>query len=253
MRFRFFRPLHGWREFVHEVIIVVIGVLLALAGAQMIEDWRWHLEVGSTRQAIANELVEAANQAAMRLAVEDCSRDRIGELAARLKASNGRWSADPMPLALGAQPTPHWDNRSMGQVYSEPLVGWPQDAWDTAKSAGVLDHMSREEAASYSAVYGEIAGIRDFQNQELLLESSLSLLSTNQQLDSRSRNDALGKLGELDALNATNAGLSSLMIDQMKGLHLRVDSARYSHQLKEMIEAARKYRGNCVKDVQVQF
>lgn len=33
MLFRLPQPLHGWREFVHEVIIVVIGVLLALAGA----------------------------------------------------------------------------------------------------------------------------------------------------------------------------------------------------------------------------
>ena len=30
MRFRFIRPLHGWRELIHEVIIVVIGALLAL-------------------------------------------------------------------------------------------------------------------------------------------------------------------------------------------------------------------------------
>jgi hypothetical protein len=253
MRFRFFRPLHGWREFIHEIIIVVIGVLLALAGAQMIEDWRWNWQVGSTRQAIANELEEAANQAALRISVEDCNRDRIGELAARLKASNGRWIADPMPLATGAQPTPHWDNRSMGRVYSVPLVGWSQDAWDTAKSSGVLDHMSRKEAASYSEVYGEIAAIRDYQNQELLLESSLSFLSADQQLDGQSRNDALGKLGQLDALNATNAGLSSLMIDQMKSLHLQVDRPRNSTLLKETIAHQRRYRGNCVKDVQVQF
>lgn len=89
MRFRFFRPLHGWREFVHEIIIVVIGVLLALAGAEMVEAWRWQWQVQSTRQSIANELVLNANQAAQRLAVEDCLRDRIGELVARLKSSNG--------------------------------------------------------------------------------------------------------------------------------------------------------------------
>ena len=113
--------------------------------------------------------------------------------------------------------------------------------------------MSREEAASYSEVYGEIAGIRDFQNQELLLESNLSFLSSDQQLDDRSRNDALGKLGELDALNATNAGLGSFIIDQMKGLHLHVDRASSAERLKQEIASARKWRGNCVKDVEVQF
>jgi hypothetical protein len=247
------KPLHGWREFVGEVGIIVLGVLIALGFEQIVDQWRWHREVRSTRQAIANELVEAANQGAMRIAVEDCLRDRIGELAARLNASKGPWTAAPMPLAPGAESTPHWDNRGMGRVYAVPLVGWSQDAWDTAKSAGVLDHMSRDEAASYSEVYGEIAGIRDFQNQELLLESSLSFLSADQQLDDRSRNDALGKLGQLDALNATNAGLSGLIVEQMKGLHLHVDRANSADQLNQEISRARKWRGKCVKDVQIQF
>jgi len=247
------KPLHGWREFVGEVGIIVLGVLIALGFEQLVDQWRWHREVESTRQAIANELVDAATQGAMRIAVEDCLRDRIRELAARLNTSHGRWIADPLPLAPGAQPTPHWDNRSMARVYAVPLVGWSQDAWDTAKSAGVLDHLSRDEATSYSQVYGEIAGIRDYQNQELLLESNLSFLSADQRLDDRSRNDALGKLGQLDSLNATNAGLSSLIIEQMKSLNLHVDRASSAERLKQEIDRAREWRGKCVKDVQVQF
>lgn len=253
MRFRFFRPLHGWREFIHEIVIVVIGVLLALAGAQLIEDWRWQQKVGSTRQSIANELQQNALQAGLRLAVENCLRDRIGELATRLKASGGRWQADPISAGPNARPTPHWDNRSMGRVYTIPLVGWPQDAWDTAKSAGVVDHMSHEEAAVLSEIYGAIAGIRDFQNQELSIESSLAFLSTDEQLDSGARNEALAKLGQLDALNTTNAGLSDLILQQMKGLHLRIDGARISADLKEEIAAARASRGECVVDVRVQL
>lgn len=247
------KPLHGWRAFVGEVGIIVLGVLIALGFEQLVEKWRWHREVESTRQAITNELVDAADQGAMRLAVEDCLRDRIGELAARLNASSGRWAADPLPLAEGAQSTPHWDNRSMGRVYAAPLVGWSQDAWDTAKSAGVLDHMSRDEAASYSQIYGEIAAIRDYQNQELLLESSLSFLSADQPLDVRTRSDALSKLGQLDALNATNAGLSSLILEQIKDLAVGVDRKTNADRLKRTITAARKWRGNCVKDVQVGF
>ena len=253
MRFRFPKPLHGWREFVHEIVIVVIGVLLALAGAEMVENWRWQWQVQSTRQSIANEIAANANQAVGRLAVENCLRDRIGELAARLKATDGRWTADPMPLGPDAQVTPHWENRAMGRVYAVPLVGWSQDAWDTAKSSGVADHMSHEEVASLSDLYGEIVGLRDFQNQELSIESSLSYLSTDQQLDVGTRNDALGKLGQLDALNAVNAGLSSLMLEQIKDLHLPFDRVRTKAELKETIAAARQWRGSCVKDVKVEF
>src|SRR5690349_12313641 len=50
------RPLHGWREFVHEVIIVVIGVLLALAGAELADSLRWQSEVGGFRSAVDHEI-----------------------------------------------------------------------------------------------------------------------------------------------------------------------------------------------------
>lgn len=253
MRFRFIRPLHGWHEFIHEIVIVVIGVLLALAGAELIENWRWQWQVRSARQSIANELAANANEAAGRIAVEDCLRDRIAELAGKLKASNGHWTADPMPLGPDAKPTPHWENRAMGRVYAVPLVGWAQDSWDTAKSSGVADHMSHEEVSSDSDIYGEIAGIRDYQNQELMIESSLSFLAADGQLDISSRNDALSKLGQLDALNTTNAGLSSLILYQLRDLHLPVDRARASAEWKGMIAAARQWRGTCVKDVEVEY
>lgn len=43
------------------------------------------------------------------------------------------------------------------------------------------------------------------------------------------------------------------MIDQMKGLHLRVDRAARAAELKQIIEAERQDRGTCVKDVQIRF
>jgi hypothetical protein len=245
------KPLHGWRAFVGEVGIIVLGVLIALGFEQMVEEWRWHQQVATARQALANELAGSANQGAERISVEYCLRDRIGELAAKLNTTQGRWTADPMLLARGTGQSAHLDVGSIARVYGTPLRGWSQDAWDTAKSTGVLNHMHHEEVASYSAVYGEIAAIRDFELDELPLESELSFLSVDQQLDNQSRINALGRLAQLDALNATIAGLSSLMIQQIKGLHLRVDRTDFSKSLKETIEVQREYRGSCVKDVRV--
>ena len=245
------KPLHGWRAFLGEVGIIVLGVLIALGFGKIVEQWQWQQDVGTARQAITDELVAAANQGAERLAVEGCLHDRIGELSARLRATNGKWTADPLPPGPAPQPEPHWDNRAMGRVYSVPLRGWSQDAWDTAKSTGVLNHIGHEEVASYSAIYAEIAGIRDLQNQELPIESKLAFLSVDQRLDDGARTDALGAIGQLDALNAVIAGLSSLMIDQMKGLHLRVDRPARAAELRQIVEAERRNRGRCVKDVSV--
>jgi hypothetical protein len=253
MRVHLPKPLHGWREFAGELGIIVLGVLIALGFGEIVEARQWHNEVGSTRNALASELVVAADQGAERIAVEDCLRDRVGELAGRLNNNTGRWTADPLPIPQGAELFPHWDNRAMGRVYSVPLRGWSQDVWDTAKSTGVLNHMSHQEVADYSAIYAEVAAIRDFQNQELSLETKLAFLSVDQRLDNSTRADALGTIGQLDALNAVITGLSSLIIDQIKGLHLSVDRVAASKDMKGIIRSERQDRGPCVKDVLVQF
>ena len=245
------KPLHGWRAFAGEVGIIVLGVLIALGFGKIVEQWQWHEDVGTARQAIADELVAAASQGAERLAVEDCLRDRIGELSARLNATRGDWTGDPLPA--DPRPEPHWDNRAMGRVYSVPLRGWSQDAWDTAKSTGAISHMRHDEVADYSAIYAEVAGIRDFQREELPLESKLAFLSVDQTLDGSARADALGTLGQLDALNAVIAGLSSLMIDQMKNLHLHIDRAETAREIRRVIDTERQERGSCVKNVGVDF
>jgi hypothetical protein len=253
MRVHLPKPLHGWRQFAGEVGIIVLGVLIALGFGQVVEEWQWHAEAVSARKALANELVVAADQGAERIAVEDCLRDRIGELAGRLNSNTGTWTGDPLPIPRGAELSPHWDNRAMGRVYSVPLRGWSQDAWDTAKSTGVLNHMSHEEIANYSAIYGEVAAIRDLQNEELPLETKIAFLSVDQRLDNSTRADTLGSIGQLDALNAVITGLSSLIIDQMKGLNLSVDRAATSKELRRIVKSERQERGTCVKDVNVQF
>ena len=50
------KPLHGWRAFSGEVGIIVVGVLVALAAEQAVEDWRWHEKVAAATKSIDFEL-----------------------------------------------------------------------------------------------------------------------------------------------------------------------------------------------------
>jgi hypothetical protein len=253
MHVRLPKPLHGWRAFAGEVGIIVLGVLIALGFGQIVQEWQWRDEVRSTRQAIANELANAANQAAERVAIKDCLRNRVDELAAKLNAGNGRWIGDPLQLGPIGEQSPKQDSHSMKAVYGAPVRGWSQDVWDTAKSSGALDHMSHDELTAYSNIYGEIAGVREFQSQEFTLESSLSFLSHDQQLDNPSRLQALGKLGQLQALNGVISVLAGLMLDQVKALHLRAETPGGARQAEQMIAMQRRLRGACVTDVRVRF
>src|SRR3954447_5339169 len=52
------KPLHGWRAFVGEVGIIVVGVLIALAAEQLVDEWQWREKVGHAEAAMRLELSE---------------------------------------------------------------------------------------------------------------------------------------------------------------------------------------------------
>lgn len=56
MHFHKLKPAHGWRDFLGEIGIIVIGVLIALGAEQVVEAVRWREEVGSLRLALDHEL-----------------------------------------------------------------------------------------------------------------------------------------------------------------------------------------------------
>ena len=50
------KPLHGWREFVGEVGVIVIGVLIALSAEQVVDQLHWRHETHLASEALAREL-----------------------------------------------------------------------------------------------------------------------------------------------------------------------------------------------------
>ena len=52
MHFHLPKPLHGWREFIGEVGIIVVGVLVALTAEQLVEAAHWRSEARDFRDWI---------------------------------------------------------------------------------------------------------------------------------------------------------------------------------------------------------
>ena len=50
------KAVHGWRELLTEIGIIVIGVLIALAAEQVVEWGRWREKIEVGRDAIHNEI-----------------------------------------------------------------------------------------------------------------------------------------------------------------------------------------------------
>ena len=92
MRFRLPKPLHGWREFVGEVGIIVLGVLIALGAQQVVETMQTQQRIKETRAALDAELARDLAAFEWRVSQRPCLRSRVDELdhwAAAMAARKG--------------------------------------------------------------------------------------------------------------------------------------------------------------------
>jgi len=139
MLFRLPQPLHGWREFVHEVVIVVIGVLLALAGAEVADTLHWQSEAHSFGNAVDHELGRNLGIYVIVMQQRPCVTRRLAELE--------RFLADSR---LGKQ------DRLARPISSPERYSQYSNVWDN-RSAEVTAHLPGDRRTRYSELYDEFA------------------------------------------------------------------------------------------------
>src|SRR6185312_850953 len=253
MHFHLPKAFHGWRELAKEVGIIVLGVLIALSFEQLVQEWRWRIEVRTTRQAFANELAYDALFASERVAVQGCLRDRIKNLSAKLNSAADRWTADPMvigkardPIAAGALAM------AIPAVYRAPRRPFLSDEWETAKSSGIPDHMSRQDVREFEFLYRGINQLRSFEDEETSLEPQLSFLSFDQTLDPQSRMQLTITLARLDALNSEIALSSEQMLKGLRSMNLKLQMVgrgqvrRFEASERQLFNEDTERLGKCV-------
>jgi hypothetical protein len=146
------KPLHGWREFVGEVGIIVLGVLIALTAEQLAETLQWHVRVAEAESGMRKELSEDDGaQAQARLALSPCFRRELDTLTGALLSERDRG----VPFTARHVAVP-------------PFRTWDDNAWRAAVSADATLHMSTARMFGWSSAYEFIPDM----NEAALRESS---------------------------------------------------------------------------------
>ena len=144
------KPLHGWREFLGEVGIIVIGVLIALGAEQVVEAAHWNHQVRDAREALDEEIAHTNRAFAFRAAAHDC-------IAARLTKVNGI-----VERAARHDPTP-----PVGRVIPDIGNALSNSAWETSKAAEILAHFGRGPLRLYGNYYLQVGNEQAFMGQEV--------------------------------------------------------------------------------------
>ena len=233
-------PIHGWRVLAGEMGVIAVSVLIALGAQQLVERREWSRRAASAEEAIKAELGYAAMMGHERRIIQPCLQGKIRELAGKLTLYDGKWSASPMKVA-GAQ-----YSNVMAPAYRAPSRLFLSDAWTTAMADGTVNHLPAGRVQQYSALYNQVAHLRQLQEDEQKAGASLAPLSFDGRLDDRTRAEMIARLAEVDRINSLMALIGGQIIDALRELKFVYDKSEVSTAVKEVNAEQRGIRGTCV-------
>lgn len=84
MHFHLPKPLHGWREFFGEVGVVVLGILIALGGEQIVEKVHERIVAEEAREQVNQELATDFAVLGNRVRCDPCIARQVEDVMALL-------------------------------------------------------------------------------------------------------------------------------------------------------------------------
>jgi hypothetical protein len=149
MHFHLPKPLHGWRAFVGEVGIIVLGVLIAIAFGQIVEAVNWRSQVSDARSALGRDMAQSNRVFVYRVAAHDCVARRLDRISDIVEES-----------AQHRAPT------RVGDVFPDIGNALSKNTWETSRADQVLPHFDRKSRSLYGSYYMQLDNIGAFMMRE---------------------------------------------------------------------------------------
>lgn len=203
-RWQRFSPSMGWRAFWSEIVIVVVGVVLALGANEAVQDWSWRNKVAEAEVRLTGDLALVFVWAAEQRATQPCVEAQLVALTDRVLRSGD--TLDPAPVHLIDA------DRYVVRLPRRPNF-FP--VWDALVADGTAARFSRDRQAMLGRISDSLALVRNSRQTEtsLRLGGRLMVLGYPLALDANVRQQLLMDLEELRARNAADAASSGQRID----------------------------------------
>lgn len=124
------------REFLSEILVIVVGIAIALMGEQVVEWIHWRHEVAEVRASLNEELAHDVGVMRFRESQSACVDARAADLDRFVAA----WRRGRAPVLAGPIGGPF-------------LYVYATDAWAVAQSSPALLHMPLRERLEYEHIY----------------------------------------------------------------------------------------------------
>ena len=136
------KAVHGWRELINEIGVIVIGVLIALGAEQAVEYLHWRHQVAEGREAVHEDLEGIIGQTAEREAYSACIGHRLEDVADILDKASETGRLPPVGrLGVGARRV------------------WTMGSWDAQVAAQVANHFPRDQLLALGSAHDLLAEV----------------------------------------------------------------------------------------------
>jgi hypothetical protein len=139
-----------WVAISIELVIVTVGVLIALAAQQWVNDRAQRNQMKVSMNAVNEELAEHYGYAVEYRVVYPCLRAQMDRLRDRVLNSGA--TLDPMPL---------YQDETFHYVIREPSKNYPSDAWQAAVADGTTQRLDPALRRILAGHYAQIPVIED--------------------------------------------------------------------------------------------
>jgi hypothetical protein len=193
-RWRRFSPSMGWRAFWSEIVIVVLGVAIALAANEAVQEWNWRNKVKDAEVRLQGDIAWAFLWAAEKYASQPCVDAQLAALARKILESADTLEPVPVQTSNGPQKVVRFPNRP----YRFPT-------WDALIADGTANHFSPPRQAFLGRLSNSMAGSYGVEIQTRGMLGRLLLLRDPIALDPVVRAELLTRIGEVRSITSFEA------------------------------------------------
>jgi len=221
-------PIRSWREFLNEVGIIVLGVLIALGAEQSVEALHWRHKVQDAEESMRFELRDDDGpQAFTRAAMVDRFEEQLDTIQGAIEHGRDRRGVAALAYA-----------------YTPPVHTWDSEAWKAALASDAASHTSADRMVTWSKPYRMMPILQELN----LLENAdrVELQPTRRAGGPLSAAEADRMLSEVERLRIANQQMayrSRVLLVGLAKNGIEVLPAERAH----IIQGLRARYGDCVE------
>ena len=140
------KPVHSLREFLSEISVIVIGILIALSLEQGVEAWRLREKIDAGEASIRAEFSDQLAYATLFLKLKPTLDTQVEKLEAAAVAGD---HAEAARLASSVAPF--------------EMRPWSVSAWDAAASEQIVSHIDSSRRRNYQILRRQVTTMSEIQ------------------------------------------------------------------------------------------